>query len=82
MFSIFFEKVFPDAEYREKMKSQIMEDMESGDPERMVWDNLKIATSRGEERRVKAYNIPLLDQNLMISTAQDVTCPKNLQRKN
>ena len=74
--SIFFEKVFPDAEYREKMKSQIMEDMESGDPERMVWDNLKIATSRGEERRVKAYNIPLLDQNLMISTAQDVTAQK------
>jgi PAS domain S-box-containing protein len=71
--SVFFEKVFPDPEYREEMKAQIISDMESGDPERMIWDNLKITTSSGEERIVKAYNIPLIDQNIMISTVQDVT---------
>ncbi|MCF8298211.1 MAG: PAS domain S-box protein [Saprospiraceae bacterium] len=71
--SVFFEKVFPDPVYREKMKKQIISDMESGDPKRMVWDNLKIVTSSGEERYVKAYNIPIIEQNIMISTVQDVT---------
>jgi len=71
--SIFFDKVFPDPEYREKMKTQIIADMQSGDPARMVWNDLKIVTSTGEVRYVLAYNIPLIHQNLMISTVQDTT---------
>ncbi|MBU2643739.1 sensor histidine kinase [bacterium] len=47
--------------------------MESGDPARMRWNNLKIVTSAGDVRYVHAYNIPIIDQNLMISTVQDVT---------
>lgn len=71
--SIFFEKVFPEPEFREKMKTKIISDMESGDPERMRWNDLKIVTNTGEARYVYAFNIPLVDQNLMISTVQDTT---------
>jgi len=71
--SIFFDKVFPDPEYRKKMTAQIIADMQSGDPERMQWKDLKIITKAGEERFVLAHNIPLLDQNLMISTVQETT---------
>ncbi|MBI9036720.1 MAG: PAS domain S-box protein [Bacteroidales bacterium] len=71
--SIFFEKVFPNPEYRKKMKAKIIADMESGDPERMNWKDIKIVTRSGEERYVHAYNIPLIEQNLMISTVQDTT---------
>ncbi len=71
--SIFFDKVFPEPEYREKTKSQIIADMQSGDRNRMNWKDLKIVTNTGEERFVHAFNIPLSDQNLMISTVQDTT---------
>jgi PAS domain S-box-containing protein len=74
--SIFFDKVFPDPEYHKKMKAQIIGDMQSGVPERMEWKDLKIVTSSGEVRYVHAFNIPLIDQNMMISTVQDVTTRK------
>jgi PAS domain S-box-containing protein len=72
----FFEKVFPDPENRMKMQQEIMADIQSGDPERMNWDNLEITTKNGEKRIVHAYNIPLMDQNTMISTVQDITARK------
>lgn len=77
--SIFFEKVFPDPGLREEIKAKIVADMQSGDPERMRWNDLKIVTSSGEERYVYAFNIPLLDQNLMMSTVQDVTARKKAE---
>ncbi|MFA9390039.1 MAG: PAS domain S-box protein [Prolixibacteraceae bacterium] len=71
--SIFFEKIFPDPAYREQMRTQIIADMESGDPARMNWKDLKVVTSTGGVRYVHAFNIPLIEQNLMISTVQDTT---------
>jgi PAS domain S-box-containing protein len=69
----FFVKVFPDEGYRREMQARIMEDISSGVPERMNWDNLSIVTKAGEERIVHAYNIPFMDQNIMVSTVQDIT---------
>lgn len=77
----FFQKVFPDPDFREEMRTQILADLQSGDPERMQWDNLKIVTSAGEEKYVHAYNIPVLEQNMMISTVQDVTAKKMAEDK-
>ena len=39
----------------------------------MYWNNVIITTKTGEKRIVNAKNIPLLDQDLMISTVTDVT---------
>jgi PAS domain S-box-containing protein len=69
----YFEIVYPDAQYRAKLKTRVLADMASGDVERMRWEGLNITTSEGKRKTVNAANIPLLEQNLMISTVQDIT---------
>ncbi|MEX2595369.1 MAG: PAS domain S-box protein [Salibacteraceae bacterium] len=69
----FFNIVYPDPEYREKIKSQIQADISSGDPKRMEWKGIMITTKTGEKRIINAKNIPVFEQNLMISTVVDVT---------
>ncbi len=77
----FFNKVFPNKEYREELLTRIMADIESGDPNRMHWDNLRITTKSGEERLVYAFNIPFPDQNIMVSTVQDITEKKKVENE-
>ncbi len=69
----FFELIYPDPDYRREIHKRVMSDIESGDPERMKWDNVKIITEAGEERLVSARNIPIPEQNIMVSTVRDVT---------
>jgi PAS domain S-box-containing protein len=69
----FFTKVYPDENYRNQMKQRIFSDIQSGIRERMQWNNVFITTSSGEERIVNARNIPIYEENLMISTVLDVT---------
>jgi two-component system CheB/CheR fusion protein len=69
----FFEKVYPNPVYRDKIKKQVLSDMSSGNPDRMNWDSVKITTKSGQERIINAKNIPLFEQDLMISSVLDVT---------
>jgi len=69
----FFENVYPDPIYRKQIKDQIISDLQSGDPNRMNWEGVKITTKKGKQRIINAKNIPLYDQNLMISSVLDVT---------
>lgn len=69
----FFKSAYPDPEYRAKISQQIMSDMQSGDPSRMQWQDIFITTQDGKQRVVSAKNIPILDQDLMISTVWDET---------
>jgi len=69
----FFEHVYPDPAYRQQIKTQIFNDMASGDVDRMRWSNIAITTETGEKRIVNAVNIPVPHKNLMISTVDDVT---------
>ena len=69
----YFKTVYPDPEYRKKIQTRVLDDIASGDPSRMKWDDIKITTRTGEEKFITAINIPLLEQNMMISTAQDNT---------
>jgi PAS domain S-box-containing protein len=69
----FFEKVYPDPDFRAQITSKIMSDIQSGNPDRMAWSEIPITTQQGETRVVNAKNIPLPDQNLMISTVLDET---------
>lgn len=77
----FFEKIYPDKEYRQQRKSETLADIESGDPDRMQWSNIEITTQDGEKRIVDAKNIPLFDQNQMISTVIDVTAEVMAERE-
>jgi len=69
----FFEKVYPKKEYREKIVKQIRDDIASGDVDRMSWEGIEITQKSGEKRIVNAKNIPVYEQDLMISTVTDVT---------
>ena len=68
----FFEKIYP-GDYGRELKARVIRDMGSGDPKRMAWDDLRITTSTGEHRYISARNIPILEQNLMVSTVWDTT---------
>lgn len=69
----FFIKVYPDPVYREQIMSRILGDIQSGVAARMQWNNIAVTTSTGATRYVNAKNIPLFEQDLMISTVIDVT---------
>jgi PAS domain S-box-containing protein len=69
----FFHNLYPDEAYRNEIMARVMGDIQSRDPERMVWNNVVITTHTGEKRIINAKNIPLYDQNLMIATVMDVT---------
>ena len=69
----FFEKVYPDEDYRNKVIQMIMEGIKSGDPQKMHWENIEITRSDGSKGFVNAVNIPLAEQNTMVSTVMDIT---------
>ena len=69
----FFERVYPDPDYRKIIIERVLTDMASGDPDRMQWDNIQVTAKDGSTRFISAKNIPLVEQNLMISTVMDVT---------
>jgi PAS domain S-box-containing protein len=71
--SEFFEKVYPEVNYRKEISERILSDIASRNPEKMQWQNLRITTKSNEVKIIDAKNIPLYDQNLMISTVTDVT---------
>jgi len=75
----YFEQVYLDPVFREKIRERIMADMATGDAARMRWEDIPITTQAGEHRVVTAINIPLPEQNLMISTVQDVTQRKRAE---
>lgn len=71
--STFFERVYPDEAYRKEISERVLADIKSGDPECMNWEGITITTQSGEKRIINAKNIPVADQNLIISTVIDVT---------
>jgi PAS domain S-box-containing protein len=70
----FFEKVWRnDRIVRDGIRQRVVEDMSTGDAARMHWENVPVRLDDGTTRYITAMNIPLADQNLMVSTVQDVT---------
>jgi PAS domain S-box-containing protein len=69
----FFERVYPDVQYRQEVMTRIISDIQSGDTSRMHWENIHITRKDGSKGTVNAVNIPLYDQNTMVSTVMDIT---------
>ncbi|MHB8910974.1 MAG: PAS domain S-box protein [Syntrophales bacterium] len=69
----YFEKVYLDRAFRRQIRARMTADMAAGDAARMRWEDIPITTAAGEKKFVTIINIPLSDQNLMVSTVQDVT---------
>ncbi len=77
----FFENVYPDKAYREELLARVMADIKSGDPKRMKWDSIMATRKDGTKRIINAVNIPLIEQNTMVSTVMDVTEQKIAEEK-
>ena len=77
----FFNHVYPDPAYRTEIRDRILSDISSGDPSRMRWENIEITTMTGKKKLVTAFNIPLSEQDMMISAVQDVTARKQSEKR-
>jgi PAS domain S-box-containing protein len=69
----FFEVMFTDPEHRMEIQKRVMDDIASGDPARMQWDDIPITRQSGQKRFISARNIPIPGQGMMVSTVQDIT---------
>ena len=69
----FWRSVYRDPELRERVKQQVLADVESGDVERMYWDDVPLRDEQGRTRYISARNIPLPIEGLWLSTVTDVT---------
>ncbi|HET8865772.1 MAG TPA: PAS domain S-box protein, partial [Gracilimonas sp.] len=77
----FFKNVYPDENYRRKIVEMTTADIASENIDRMQWNGIRITTQSGEERIINAKNIPVYDQNLMISTVVDVTAQAEAEKR-
>lgn len=69
----FWEAVYEDTDFREIIKRRVLEDVASGDPARMRWDDVPI-TRKGEETTyISAMNAPIRGTDLMLSAVWDTT---------
>jgi PAS domain S-box-containing protein len=70
---VFFERVFPDPEFRRQVEERISKEPVGDAPPRLEWENLSIVTQEGERKTVtiRAHRLP--DQGLIIFIAEDVT---------
>jgi PAS domain S-box-containing protein len=76
----FWEAVYEDEEFRKSIQQRVLSDITSGDVNKMAWEDIPI--KRGEETfYISAYNTPLPENNLMISTVLDVTHQNRLKQE-
>ncbi|RQD79366.1 PAS domain S-box protein, partial [Desulfonatronospira sp. MSAO_Bac3] len=69
----FWEAVYQEPRFREKIRARVLEDCASGDPSRMFWQDIPVYRPGEEPFYITAKNIPLPDSSLMVSTVWDVT---------
>ena len=66
---------------QEELGQQIIADVRSNDPARMVWEDIELIDVNGESFHVSARNITLPEQHLVISTVLDVTAPTRMREQ-
>ncbi|MDZ7832402.1 MAG: PAS domain S-box protein [Desulfobacterales bacterium] len=77
----FWEVVYTDATFREQIKKRVLEDYASNDPERMYWEDIPVSRPGKEPFYITAKNIPLPENNLVVSTVWDVTDRKRAEEE-
>ncbi|WFN37246.1 PAS domain S-box protein [Methanomicrobium antiquum] len=75
----FWDIVYKDPIFREEIKKRVLKDCESGDPEKMHWEEIPITRAGEETTFINARNIPLPKKGMVISMVWDVTDQKNTQ---
>lgn len=77
----FWDEVYEDPEFREKIKSRILEDTQSGDPERMHWEDVPITRTGEPTTFISARNTMIPEKRVFVSTVWDVTARKGAEDK-
>jgi hypothetical protein len=58
----FWDAVYEDPIYREEIKTKILDDIKSGDPERLLWEDVMIKRKGKKTRYIWAQNTPITQQ--------------------
>ena len=69
----FWNTVYEDPHFRDKIKKRILDDCASGDINRMHWENIPITRTGKGTTFISARNTPISNSNMVISTVWDVT---------
>ncbi|MBN2733757.1 MAG: PAS domain S-box protein [Methanomicrobiaceae archaeon] len=75
----FWDVVYKDPVFREKIKKRVLKDSESEDPKLMHWENIPLTREGEETTYINARNIPLPEKGLVISIVWDVTDQKKAE---
>ena len=69
----FWNAVYEDPAFREEMKRRVLEDIATGKPERMHWENVPISRQGKGTRYISARDVRVPGKPLLISTVWDIT---------
>lgn len=75
----FWDVVYEDDRFRSRMKKQVLEDIATNDPSKMMWKDVPLTKDGEIQQYVTAYTTPIPEQNLVISTAINTTKQKELE---
>lgn len=69
----FWNSVYEEEKFRQEMKNRVLSDIATGDPGKMLWEEVPIARSGEATRYITARNIPLSREGIMVSLVWDVS---------
>lgn len=69
----FWDIVYKEKLFRDKIKNQVLSDIDSGDTSRMRWENVPINNKEEDTRFISTYATPIPNTSLLISSVIDVT---------
>lgn len=75
----FWEAVYQDAAFREEIRQRVLDDIASGDPARMYWEDVPITREGEATTYISAANAPIHGTDLMLSTVWDTTTRKQAE---
>ncbi len=77
----FWEAAYPDPVQRAEMRERVRADCDSGDPERMRWEEVAISRPGEPTTYISARNVPLPETSQMLSLVWDVTDHRRLEQQ-
>lgn len=69
----FWSVVYPDPVQREQIRQQVLDDVASGEPSRMIWEAVPIRRDGQPDRYVTAQSVALPEPGIYMSLVMDVT---------
>ncbi len=75
----FWTAVYENPEFREEIRKKCLDDITTGDPARMIWEDVPITRKGEETTHITTMTTPIPGKDFMISTVWDVTARKKAE---